>query len=78
MNEMEVIGIRCVDGVSKKTGQPYRGYNVYVSYKRKDVSGVACESMYLSEARFPAGLSVGDLVRPYYNRFGSVELLEVL
>lgn len=78
MHEMSVIGIRKIEGTSKNTGRAYSGWAVYVTYESKNVAGLASERLYLSDARLPQNVGVGSVIRPYYNRFGQVEMVEVL
>ena len=78
MHEMSVIGIRKVEGTSKNTGRAYSGWSVFVTYESKYVDGLASERLYLSDSRMPQNLVVGSVIRPYYNRFGQVEMVEVL
>lgn len=78
MYEMSVIGIRKVEGTNKSTGRAYSGWNVFVTYENKYVDGLAAERLYLSDAKMPQNLGVGSVIRPYYNRFGQVEMVEVL
>ena len=69
----EVTGIKKVDYVSKKTGRPVQGFSLWLSYERKDVEGLACDEVYVSNERISEVPQIGDLVDVYYNRFGSVE-----
>lgn len=76
MNEIyEVIGVRSVNGTSKRTGNVYSGMNVYLTCERAHVDGLACESIYVSQKAIDDGgyiPHVGDYVRLSYNRFGNV------
>ena len=69
----EIVGIKKVDYVSKKTGRPVQGFSLFVQYERKDVDGVACEEVYVSNERISEVPQIGDFCDVYYNRFGSVE-----
>lgn len=78
MHEMCVVGLRKVEGTNKNTGRAYSGWSVFVTYESKNVDGVAAERLYLSDSRMPQNLVVGSVIRLYYNRFGQVEIVEVL
>lgn len=70
-----VLGIEKVDYVSKKTGQPVRGTNLHCSQVENPdhVDGIRVERLYVPERVHLGGLSVGDDVDVYFNRYGSVD-----
>lgn len=69
----EVIGIKKVDYVSRKTNRPVNGYSLWLEYERKDVEGVAVDEVYVSNERISVVPLLGDMCDVYYNKFGSVE-----
>lgn len=69
----EIVGFKKVDYVSKKTGRQVSGFTLFVETERRDVTGLACEEVYVSVERISAVPQLGDLCEVYYNRFGSVE-----
>lgn len=78
---MTVIGIRKFDFTSKKTGATYPAVTLYCTYPMDDKRGVgdACESVFCRESQLGEYEPlVGDDIRVLYNRFGSVEKVEVL
>lgn len=85
---MLIIGIERVDYVSKKTGNPVKGYTFYCVGDRSEiVGGQFCESYFVSDDNCRSLLStvdgkldklIGVDVRPYRNRYGNVEQLDRL
>lgn len=75
---MKVIGIQNSSFVTKD-GKQISGMFLYLSEERSNVQGVATERIFLSEDKL-SGYSpvVGDDIRPYYNRFGKVDFIELL
>lgn len=73
---MQLIGIKQVDYVSKKTGKPVRGCNLYLTDAMQDsadTKGIMCESEFLSETVMsPPWSLVGKQVLLVYNKYGSV------
>ncbi len=69
----EIVGIKKVDYVSKKTGKHVQGFTLFMEHERKDVVGTACEEVYVSNERISHVPQVGDFCDVYYNKFGSVE-----
>ena len=69
----EIIGVKKVDYVSKRTGKQVSGFTLWTQYERKDVEGFACDEIFVSRERISAIPKVGDFAEVYYNKFGSVE-----
>ena len=68
----EVIGIQHRKYVNKQ-GREVEGYNLFVSYDEKGVSGRACMREWVSsDIMDDSGISVGDLVDLNYNRYGRI------
>lgn len=73
----EIIGIRFVNYTSKKTGQPVLGRYIYFTYEDRNVSGKACDSIFISDRNFgDLVLTVGQEIRVLYNKFGQVDFIE--
>lgn len=77
----KVIGTEHKSYVSKRTGKPTEGYNLYTTQvfeeKPKDLIGDACCSFWIRPENMPEkALKVGDVVAFTYNRFGQVESVE--
>ena len=78
---VKIIGYRIYDYTSKKTGQSYKACNLYVTTpadsSRGEV-GESCESVFMrADILGSYSPKVGDRVRIYYNRYGSVEDIDV-
>jgi len=76
--QYEVIGIRRAERTSKKTGNKYIGVNLFCTYESQSVEGLGTESFFATAANVPPEVHVGSIIRPYYNRFGSIESFEVV
>ena len=77
---MEIVGVRRIEYVSKKTGNPVKGYEIHTEEQRKDVTGVATEKIFVGEEKAKnCGFmpEVGQEIEVAYNRFGSVQAVEV-
>lgn len=76
-----VIGIEVVDYPSKKTGQQVRGTNLHCTYPNQrpnvKVDGDCVEKLYCPERVRCDGIQVGDEVEIYFNRFGSVDSVQL-
>ena len=74
---VSVVGFRRCEGKSKSTGKPYSGYIVFYEEERPGVTGIACESVFLSddllEGRAPA---VGQMMDLRYGRGGFLQSVE--
>ena len=76
---MKVIGIQRVNYVSK-SGREVNGVKFFLSspIDEKLGSGVSCEDVYFSYPfldDFTGAVSLGDDVKPIYNRYGRCESL---
>lgn len=79
MNEKyKIIGFRHASG-NNKQGQPFDGYNVYVTYEAKDVSGLCCERLWVPMSVIAPGqvFNVGQEIAVSYNRYGRISAIEV-
>lgn len=67
----EIIGVRKAEGTSKKTNKPYSGYIVFYQYDQENVTGKACDNVFVS-----ADVLGGQIPAPgmqcemHYNRQG--------
>lgn len=75
---MNVIGMRKFEYKSKRSGEIYPAANLYCTEDRKGVAGKACFDLFCKAELVPGDLAVGDEVRVFYNRFGSVESMEII
>lgn len=77
---MKVIGFR-KSSFTGKDGNEVKGMNIFVTYPSEKGVGEECERLYLSMERLAQigyEPSVGDEIKPEYNRFGKVAGLELL
>lgn len=79
--EYEVIGIRKFAYTPKNGGNSYEACNLYVKApieKRANDSfceGDSCESIFC-RSEMVSGIYVGDWIRVFYNKFGSVQEIQ--
>lgn len=67
----EVIGVRKAEGISKKTGKPFSGYIVFYQYEQGDVTGKACDNVFVSADLLQGMIPTpGMIVELRYNRNG--------
>lgn len=79
MGEYVIVGVRKVDYVSKKTGNPVKGYNLYCTFRDAHVDGVCAESVYINvNVAGDYVPAVGDHIQILYNRFGSVSAVQFI
>lgn len=71
----KVIGIRRFDYKSKKSGNSYEACEVYATYERSGVDGLACAPFFARSDRVSKDVSPGMTVQVFYNRFGSVDAI---
>ena len=75
-----VLGTKEVSYTSKKTGKHIEGLKIYYSYQEDKVNGLAADSLFLNKDKL-RGLEwtplVGDEFQPLYNKYGSVDTVEV-
>ena len=69
----EIIGVKNVDYVSKKTGNRVTGFNLFVTHEEDGVEGLASDRIFVSTSNIDFEPAVGVLCDVRYNRFGSVE-----
>ena len=70
----KVVGYKRADFKPKDSDSEIKGINLFVTYKRNDVQGDACERLFVSDNRAGTYLpKVGDEVEIVYNRYGKVE-----
>lgn len=75
---MKVIGIQS-SSFDTKDGKHISGKFLFLSEERSNVIGVATERIFLTDDKL-SGYSpaLGDDIKPYYNRFGKVDFVELL
>lgn len=79
----QVLGIREMRGVSRKTGKEYDGVILYLSHSENGVIGVSCEDVYIRRDLFDRateGQELCDLIgfdcEVFYDRRGFVRGLQ--
>ena len=81
--QYKVLGVEVVDYTSRKTGRPVKGTNLHCSYpdgadeNDTKVDGIRVERLYVPERVRTDGIQPGDMVEVYFNRFGSVDSVQL-
>lgn len=74
----EVIGLEHRQYTNKQ-GRQVSGYNLYVTFEKKNVDGMACFQEWCSDSVVKdSGVDVGDKVDLLYNRYGKVESIRIV
>lgn len=75
---MKVIGYQH-SSFDTRDGNHISGVFLFLSEERPNVTGVATERIFLSDQKL-SGYSpkLGDDIRPFYNRFGKVDCIELM
>lgn len=67
----EIVGFRRAAGTSKKTGKPYAGYFVHLTYDDPQITGKATDNVFLSDAILDGRqIYNGALIDLVYNKQG--------
>lgn len=77
---MKVIGFRKSE-FKGDDGNMVKGMNIFVTFPSEKGEGEECERIYLTEKRLAEigyKPTVGDEIKPEYNRYGKVSGLELL
>lgn len=73
----KLVGFRRFQYKRKSDGQIVDACNLYITYPGYvDVVGEVAETIFCKSELVPKDLKVGDNLRVYYNRFGSVESVD--
>lgn len=72
----KVVGVSPVN-FTGRDGRQVIGHNIYVTYERNNTQGLVAERIFLG-SRLEVVPNVGDEIRLYYNRYGSVESFDIL
>lgn len=74
-----VVGIRTVNYISKKTGNPVSGVEFHVTFSDKNVNGLATDKIFISSRNLDVShVKLNDDIQILYNRYGQVDFVEVL
>ena len=76
-----VLGVKRLDYISKKSGQPVKGLSVHIAFKDPEVFGECVAAPFLSinlGQPLLDSINPGDLINIEYNRFGYVAAVEKL
>ena len=76
MEKYNVIGIKNVNYVSKKTGKNVTGFIVYFTQTIKDGIGLCADSVFVSQDVL-GNIVPGDDVKIFYNKYGNVCSIEL-
>lgn len=75
----KLIGMRRFQYKKKNTGELVDACELYVTYEaRKDVVGTPCEVIFVKSEFVPKELKLDDTIQVFYNRFRSVERVEIV
>lgn len=74
-----VVGIRGISYTSKKTGNPVSGVELHVTFSDRNVAGTATDKLFISSRNLDCShVKINDDINVLYNRYGQVDLIEVL
>lgn len=77
---MKVVGLNKSSYKNKK-GETSNPIRVYCTYENEATEGVVVTDLFIGEksTAYPEALrlKLGDEIQPFYNRFGSVEMIAV-
>lgn len=70
-----VIGVKRMEGTSKRTGKPYAGYLFHVAYESRDKSLIGLETSqeFVPDGNYTSVPKPGDKVNISYGKGGFVE-----
>lgn len=75
----KLIGMRRFQYKNKHTGNMVDACELYVTYEaRQDVVGIPCEVIFVKSEFVPKELKLDDTIQVFYNRFRSVERVEIV
>lgn len=81
MAEYEVVGFRSYSFNDKETGNKIDGVTVFCMAEEENVTGKVTEKFSMSQKKL-SDINwipmVGDMVTPYYNKYGKVDSVKVL
>ena len=75
---MKVVGMEKRKVKSKRTGNEYDAATIYMEEPCKNGFGVRTESVFTTVERVDNRIQLGSEVRIVYNRFGSVESIDLV
>lgn len=75
MIKYELVGLQKVDYTNKQ-GRQISGYNLHLTYDDSNVDGIACERVFVRS--IPSHLALGSQLRIFYNKYGSIEDIDIL
>ncbi len=78
MMNYNVVGIKKINYTSRKTGQLVQGTELHCSFDDKNVLGAAVDKFYIPQRVDISHVQIGDVVNILFNRYGSVDFVQVL
>lgn len=71
----KVIGVKRMEGTSKRTGKPYAGYIFHVAYPSRDkaLMGMEVSQEFVTDGNYTKVPQPGDTVNIAYGKGGYVE-----
>lgn len=74
-----VVGIRTINYTSKKTGNPVSGTMLHVTYVDNNVVGTATDKLFINSRYVDCShVKLNDDIQILYNRYGQVDIIQVL
>lgn len=73
---MEVVGIRKTSFTAKDSGELIEGVNLYCLVppdKPGVMAGVMTERLFVTAAKLPPDIKLGDEITVFYNKYGKIE-----
>lgn len=77
MEKYNVIGIKNVNYVSKKTGKNVNGLIIYFTQPIKDGVGLCADSVFVSQ-EVVGNIVPGDDINIFYNKYGKVSFINLV
>lgn len=78
---MKVIGFSERSFTAKDTGALIEGMYIFVTFEKKDITGLACDRFFISRQRLDAcGYfpSLDDEIQILYNRYGKISGISLI
>lgn len=78
MNDYEVVGIRKIDYVSKKTGRQVKATELHCLCSDDKCYGMLTEKFFVPDRLSCDHIHLNDHIKVYFNRYGSIDFIQVL
>lgn len=75
----EIVGIKRMEGTSKKTNKPYSGYMIWYVQEEQGVTGKSADSAFISDVLLQGEIpAVGGFIELRYNKNGFLTEANIL